>query len=203
MRGNLMDAKFLNAAAVAFGLSLGLTAALPAAAQPSAALPGALAAASSPSWKELSAPEQQALRPLAGQWDGIALDQKRKWLEVAKQYPARSAQEQQRLHERMSEWGALSQQDRAKARLNFSGAKEFSPAERQEKWQAYQALPEQERNRLQLQGKAAAPQGAAVPTKPEPAQKLATVPAQPMPQEGASGSKSKPVPQKGPKIETQ
>ncbi len=84
------------------------------------------------------------------------------------------------MQQRMREWAALSPQERAQARLNFGKtaevARELSPAEKLAKWQAYQALPPEQRQKLAEQAKAK-PQGAAPAVQPVPAQKLAVVPA--------------------------
>ncbi len=135
-------------------------------------------ATSGPSWAELTPLQQQALKPLAVSWSTISEAQKRKWLEVSKNYPALSSADQTTLHSRMNEWVALSPQQRAEARLNFAKTKELStqltPEEKRAKWQTYQALSPEEKR--QLASKAAPrPVGAALAVKPVAPQKLAAV----------------------------
>ena len=135
-------------------------------------------ATSGPSWAELTLLQQQALKPLAVSWSTISEAQKRKWLEVSKNYPALSSADQTTLHSRMNEWVALSPQQRAEARLNFAKTKELStqltPEEKRAKWQTYQALSPEEKQ--QLASKAAPrPAGAALAVKPVAPQKLAAV----------------------------
>ena len=147
----------------------------------SAAVPAKSAvkpATSGPSWAELAPLQQQALKPLAVSWNTISEAQKRKWLEVSKNYPTLSSADQTTLHSRMNEWVALSPQQRAEARLNFAKTKELStqltPEEKRAKWQTYQALSPEEKQ--QLASKAAPrPAGAALAVKPVAPQKLAEV----------------------------
>jgi hypothetical protein len=48
----------------------------------------------------------------------------------------------------MSEWARLTPDQRGRARLSFQEAKQLPPQQRQERWEAYQALPEGERKAL-------------------------------------------------------
>jgi hypothetical protein len=147
---------------------------------PQAAKPARPAPApASSSWQRLSANQKKTLAPLAGTWDSLSAAHQRKWLEVSKNYPSLGAGEQVKMHERMTEWAALKPQERAQARLNFGKtteiAKELSPAEKLARWQAYQALSPEERQKLAENAKSR-PLGAAPAIKPVPAQKLAVVP---------------------------
>jgi Protein of unknown function (DUF3106) len=140
--------------------------------------PVAKPVSSKPSWAELTPMQQQALKPLAVSWGSISEAQKRKWLEVSKNYPTLSPADQNTLHSRMNEWVALSPQQRAEARLNFAKTKELSteltPEEKKAKWQTYQALSPEEKQ--QLASKATPrPTGAALAIKPVAPQKLTTV----------------------------
>jgi hypothetical protein len=127
-----------------------------------------------PLWRELKPAEQQALTPLAGTWDTISDAQKRKWLALSKNFPKMSGDEQTKLHSRMSEWVALSPQQRAQARLNFGETQQLSPDDKKAKWEAYQALPPEEKRKLAA--RATKPPVTAVAVKPVPPNKLATIP---------------------------
>ncbi|MDO9114296.1 MAG: DUF3106 domain-containing protein [Polaromonas sp.] len=139
----------------------------------------AQAAFSSPVWTELSPVEREILKPLASTWNTLSQTHKRKWLQMTKSYPALSTEEQVKMQGRMKEWVALSPQQRAQARLNFAKTKELSKEltaeERQAKWQAYQALSDEEKRKLAAKAPPK-PAGAAPAAKPVAAQKLATVP---------------------------
>lgn len=127
-----------------------------------------------PLWRELRPAEQQALTPLAGTWDTISVAQKRKWLALSKNFPKMSVDEQTKLRSRMSEWVALSPQQRAQARLNFGETQQLSPDDKRAKWEAYQALPPEEKRKLAA--RATKPPVTAVAVKPVPPNKLATIP---------------------------
>jgi hypothetical protein len=86
--------------------------------------------------------------------------------------------EQARLHSRMTEWAALSPQQRTAARLNFAEAQKVAPTDKRAKWEAYQALPPEEKRKLAAGAGAASPKPppTAVAVQPVPAQKLARIP---------------------------
>lgn len=134
------------------------------------------APATKPYWSELTAEQQQALRPLASHWHALNPGHKRKWLALSRNYANMSSDDQTTLHSRMIEWAALSNQQRAQARLNFAEVKRVPADERKAKWEEYQALSEEEKRRL-AERAPAKPRGAAIPVRPVPAQKLVTVPA--------------------------
>lgn len=123
--------------------------------------------------------QQQSLKPLAAVWPGISEPQKRKWLEVSKNYSKLSQAEQSTMHSRMIEWVAMSPQDRAAARLNFAKTKELSKEltgdEKKAKWQTYQALSPEEKAKL-VANASPKPSGAATAVKPVAPQKLAVTP---------------------------
>ena len=145
------------------------------AASSAAAAKAAARSPAKPLWRDLSAKQQQALSPLAAHWDGLSEAHKRKWLAVSRNHAQLSAADKATLHSRMTEWAALSQQQRAQARFNFAEVKQLPPDERKAKWEAYQALSPEEKRRL-AEGATPRPPGAAGSIRPVPAQKLAPVP---------------------------
>lgn len=141
--------------------------------------PNALVSTSSkPLWTELNPSQQQALKPLEQNWTTINEDQKRKWLELSKNFSALSVDDRAIMHSRMKEWVSLSPQQRAAARLNFGKtqelALELTADEKKAKWEQYQALSPEEKQRLATTGNAR-PAGAAAAIKPVEKQKLAPV----------------------------
>ncbi len=169
--------------------SLWLAVSVPSFAQPAKPMPGPTAAirppavvtaakpmVSKPVWAELTVQQQTALRPLSPGWDTINEAQKRKWLEISKGYPSLTPEGQRILHSRMTEWVGLSAQQRAQARLNFCETKELSsaltPEEKQAKWQSYQTLSAEEKQKLAAKA-TPKPTGAATAVKPVSPQKLA------------------------------
>lgn len=113
--------------------------------------PGTRAAAtgeSGPRWQELSAGQRAALKPLERDWATIDGPRKQKWLEIAARYPSLPPAEQQRISARMTEWVKLSPAERGQARLNFQASRQLTPEERQQRWEAYQALTPEQRGKL-------------------------------------------------------
>ena len=127
-----------------------------------------------PLWSELTPAQQQALAPLSAKWNTVSEAQKRKWLALSDNFPKMSGAEQATLHSRMTEWAALSPQQRTQARLNFAETKQLAPDDKKAKWEAYQALTPDEKSRLAAGAAKPPPTAAAV--KPVAPDKLATVP---------------------------
>lgn len=132
--------------------------------------------ATKPLWSELTAEQQLALKPLVSHWTTMNTGQKRKWLALSRNFATMSTDDQVTLHSRMIEWAALSNQQRAQARLNFAEVKRLPADERKAKWEQYQALSEEEKRKL-AERAPAKPRGAAIPVRPVSSQKLVPVPA--------------------------
>lgn len=125
----------------------------------------------SPTWAELSAPQQTALNPLKKLWPEINQAQKRKWLAVSRNYHDLPEQEQLTMHARMRDWVRLDPRERSQARLEYARAQTLSVDERRARWEAYLALSEEERKALG-QHKSRQPQGAAIALRPVAAPKI-------------------------------
>lgn len=135
----------------------------------------AATATGGPAWKDLTPAQQRSLKPLAGTWTTLGEGQKRKWVAIAANYQTMNADEQLKLHSRMTEWVSLSQQQRTQARLNFAESKQLTPDQKTATWEAYQALSAEEKEKLAIAAKPK-PVGAAAAIKPVAPDKLATVP---------------------------
>jgi hypothetical protein len=115
-------------------------------------------------WSQLTPAQRNALEPLKHEWSSIDASRQKKWIRVARRMPAMPPAERERVQARMTAWAHLSPQQRGRARLGFERAKQASPRDRQAKWQAYQALPAEQKQRLQVQARSARPaQGHARP----------------------------------------
>lgn len=101
-----------------------------------------------PVWQALSPQQRATLAPLQNDWASIDGPRKSKWLDIAARYPKLPPSEQERLQARMGEWARMTPSERARARLNYQEAKQLPQQERQDRWQAYQALPEDQRQAL-------------------------------------------------------
>jgi Protein of unknown function (DUF3106) len=128
--------------------------------------------ASGPAWQSLTPAQRSALAPLQNDWVSIDASRKAKWLEIAGRYQSLPPEEQRRLQARMNEWSRLSPADRGRARVNYQETKQLPAQERQAQWQAYQALPESQRQALASRAKPEAPvaQPPVPAGKSEPAQ---------------------------------
>ena len=101
-----------------------------------------------PAWESLTAAQKRALAPLARDWPSIDQSQREKWLEVAARFPTMPAEERLRLQDRMSDWTRLTPAERARARLQFQETRQLPAEEKQARWQAYQALSDDQRKTL-------------------------------------------------------
>ena len=138
----------------------------------------------SPRWNELNEAQQKALLPLQTLWPTLDVNRKRKWLVIAQNFSDMSESSQLLAQERMREWAALSPLQRSQARLNFAQTKQLSPDEKLAKWEAYQALNPEEKQKLPS-SRLPAPKGAALAVRPMSPAKLTTPPVK---KEGQSSS---------------
>jgi len=130
-----------------------------------------------PLWMDLTESQQQALAPLSQLWPTMTEPHKRKWLAISQNFGQLSADEQTTVQGRMREWAALSPQQRSAARLNYADAKQLLQDDKKAKWEAYQALPREAKQKLAAQQPTQPVMGAAPAVKPIPTTKLATPPA--------------------------
>jgi len=142
-------------AAVGFGASVAV-----AANGAAAAAPAAKAEAGGPTWSELSPAHRKVLAPLANDWNGLDSRSKERWIDVAGRFPKMPPDEQQRATQRMGEWAHMSVQQRTQARTVFQETRGLSKEEREERWKAYQALPEEKKRELAAKRAAAPASGA-------------------------------------------
>jgi hypothetical protein len=109
-------------------IALALLAALP---------PAAHANKNNPAWTELRPEQQRILAPIQGEWESLDGTRKRKWLGVAQRYPKMSADEQERLQQRMKEWIGLTSEQRRAARGKYREFEQLGPDEVRQKWDQY------------------------------------------------------------------
>ena len=121
-------------------------------------------AAGGPAWNELNPAHRKVLAPLANDWNGLDARSKERWIDVAGRYPKMKPDEQQRANQRMGEWAKLTVAQRTQARMNFQEARSLSKEEREARWKAYQALPEEKKRELAAKRVAASPASGASAT---------------------------------------
>lgn len=133
------------------------------------------AALSGPAWGELTPNQRKVLAPLAPGWESIEPVRKLKWLSVAQTYPKLPPEEQAKLQGRMAEWAALSPRQRTLARLNFAESKKVPASDRAADWDAYKALPPEDRQKFAAKA-AVRQKGAALAPKQSSQDKVTPVP---------------------------
>jgi hypothetical protein len=101
-----------------------------------------------PLWIELTPAQQEALAPLAAEWDKLDTPHKKKWLAISKKYATLKPDQQVRLQDRMRDWVKLTPEQRRVARESYSRAKKLNPTEKSAEWQQYQQLPEEQKKKL-------------------------------------------------------
>ncbi|MEP6505343.1 MAG: DUF3106 domain-containing protein [Betaproteobacteria bacterium] len=104
--------------------------------------------ADGPRWGELSPAHRKVLAPLAADWNAMDPRSKERWIDVAGRFPKMPADEQQRANQRMGEWAHMTVAQRQQARMNFQETRNVSKEEREARWKAYQALPEEKKREL-------------------------------------------------------
>lgn len=122
------------------------------------------AAEAKPRWQDLNPAQRQALKPLEREWQAIDAERKQKWLAIAEKYPSMQPQDQARVQGRMADWARLSPAERGVARQQFEAAKRVAPQDRPAQWEAYQALPPEQKRKLADQ--AAGPAGVSPSRQP-------------------------------------
>jgi hypothetical protein len=105
-----------------------------------------------PLWSDLKPQQQQALAPLAAEWNTMEIFHKRKWLEIGNKFSTMKTDEQLRLQERMRDWAKLTPEQRRVARQSFARAKKLDPDQKSAQWQQYQQLPEEQKKKLAADG---------------------------------------------------
>jgi hypothetical protein len=125
---------------------------------------------------DLTESQQQALAPLAQLWPTMTEPHKRKWLAVSQNFGQLSAEEQTTVQGRMREWAALTPRQRSAARLNYADAKQLLQEDKNAKWEAYQALSAEAKQKLAAQQQTQSVMGAAPAVKPVSPTKLIAPP---------------------------
>lgn len=148
-------------------------------------------------WAPLTPAQRQALKPLAATWSSLHAQQKQKWIALSRSYARMSPAEQALLHSRMVEWAALTPAQRSQARLNFAVAKKLPAQDKSQKWEAYQALSPEEKQKL-ADSATTVKSGGAAAVQPVASDKLTALPP---PKPSASDSEQE-VTVRQPKINT-
>jgi hypothetical protein len=122
-------------------------------------------AAAGPDWTSLTAAQQDALAPLRRDWAGIDPARRQMWLQIANLFPTLPPDERNRVQARMEDWARLSPAERLQARLNFRETRRISAEQRAALWDAYLALPPEQRQALAQRARTVPPVAAATPQR--------------------------------------
>ncbi len=90
-------------------------------------------------WAALTPVEQKTLKPLQDRWAALDAPARTHWVKVADRLQGKPSRAVGRAAQHMAAWQQLSSAQRAQARLHYVMASRLSPAERQQRWAAYQA----------------------------------------------------------------
>jgi exonuclease VII large subunit len=127
-------------------------------------LPNAAPSLVEPRWQELTPHQRELLAPLASRWDEFTDVRKRKWVGIARRYPAMTPQEQLNVKQHMGNWSKLTAAQRENARTRYKMLRTMPPQELralEKKWREYDALPEEQKEAMrQAQKSAKATSGA-------------------------------------------
>lgn len=118
-----------------------------------------------PLWNELTPTQQQALAPLASEWDKLDNFRKHKWLAIGNKFTKMTPEEQQRIQERMRDWVTLTPEQRRVARESYVRTKKLDSDQKSAHWEKYQQLSEEQKKKLAAGATAKKP----VATLPSPA----------------------------------
>lgn len=155
--------------------------------------PTAAADAGGPDWASLTAQQRAALAPLQRDWAKLDATRRAKWLEVAARFPGMPAEEQQRVQVRMTEWARMTPAERGRARLSFQESKQLTGPQKQQRWEAYQALPPDERKALAARSRPGGEPSHAARVGPAPTDSLAPKRADPVARAAPQAATVKPV----------
>ncbi len=127
------------------------------------------------SWNSLSGEQKTALQPLTELWPTLDADHQRKWIALAHNFNRMSPEERSTLQGRMTDWVELTPAQRTQARLNFGEARKLPTDEKKAKWEEYQSLTPEQRQRLAAD-RPKPPAGTAPALRPVPPEKILRAP---------------------------
>jgi hypothetical protein len=107
-------------------------------------------------WQNLTPAQREALAPLERDWATIDAQRKQKWIALAGRFKTLSPEERSRISARMVEWAKLTPAERGQARVRFEEARQVPAPDRSARWQAYQALPPDQREQFAARAASAA-----------------------------------------------
>jgi predicted Fe-S protein YdhL (DUF1289 family) len=89
------------------------------------------------SWESLSSDSQSVLRPLRLSWANLSDAQKQSWLKRVPELKNMPADQLTTAQERMAEWTALSDQQRAQVQERLRNSRQPDPSTRAKLWKSF------------------------------------------------------------------
>lgn len=129
-----------------------------------------------PRWSELTPAQQQALAPLAQEWDKLEGFRKKKWLAIGNRFASMMPDEQQRLQERMRDWIKLTPEQRRLARESFARTSKLNRNQKSTQWRKYQQLSDAQKKKLAADPALSRKHVATLPTPTAQAKNHKTIP---------------------------
>jgi hypothetical protein len=117
-------------------------------------------------WQALTPAQREALAPLERDWPSIDTTQKQKWLALSARFKTFTPEERARISARMSEWAKLTPAERGQARMRFEEARQVPATDRSARWEAYQALPVEQRQQFAARAASSASGSREAPSRP-------------------------------------
>lgn len=111
-------------------------------------------------WTQLTPSQKEALAPLAQEWSALAEKQQHHFIKLAKHYPQLDSAQKQRLQERLIQWSKLTPEQRKLAREKFQA---FSAVPEEDRAQVKQMIRQQEADKLAAPAASGTPPTAPIP----------------------------------------
>ena len=105
-----------------------------------------------PLWSELKAAQREVLAPLESDWNGMPRSSKLSWLKLADRVPRMKPEEREKAQARISEWAALTPEQRRLARNNYRLAQGLDKDERVASWEQYSSMTPEQQSVLRANG---------------------------------------------------
>jgi hypothetical protein len=84
------------------------------------------------SWIQLTPMQQEALKPLAGQWDSLPTKLQKNLLITTNHYPKLTLDQKRRFQSRLEKWSKLTPEQRERAREKFQSISKAPPEKREQ-----------------------------------------------------------------------
>lgn len=105
-----------------------------------------------PLWSDLTPAQRRVLEPFESQWNALPISEKRAWANLAGRFPKMKPDERKRVEKRVTEWAALTPEQRRLARANYRLAQQVARENVLAEWENYQGMTPEQRSVLNSAG---------------------------------------------------